>query len=246
MFWRATTLQSAPDGGEDTTAKDWKTWPDGWSHQARKAFENGYNVHDDKTPLLALRKEWIWWLLDWCDTWPFEKKGECIHSTSRKSFSQELKKCYSAQNLQSNTHKIKKGKQPWASVGKNEMEPWGLRNGVMKCGSIERNQRYGGERNARADRELAPKGDMENDRRKWEWPLQVAQGTGVCFWLGLEKTNCLAWGTSWQSVCVWCVKGTDWMIRRGSSDSGQTVGEMKEVAFSTWLKNCDSTAAEAL
>jgi len=36
------------------------------------------------------------------------------------------------------------------------------------------------------------------------------------------------------------------MIRRGSSDSGHTAGEMKEVAFSTWLKNCDSTAAEAL
>ena len=30
------------------------------------------------------------------------------------------------------------------------------------------NRRYGGERNARADRELAPKGDMKNDRRKWE------------------------------------------------------------------------------
>jgi len=70
-----------------------------------------------------LRKEWIWWLLDWCDTWPFEKKGECIHSTSRKSFLQELKKCQSAQNLQSNTHKLKKEKQPWASVGKNERKP---------------------------------------------------------------------------------------------------------------------------
>ena len=36
------------------------------------------------------------------------------------------------------------------------------------------------------------------------------------------------------------------MIRRGSSDSGHTVGEMKEVAFSIGLKNCDSSAAEAL
>ena len=37
------------------------------------------------------------------------------------------------------------------------------------------------ERNARDDRELAPKGDMENDRRKWKRPLQVAQGTGAGF-----------------------------------------------------------------
>ena len=233
MFWKETTRQNAPDGGGDTTAKDWKTWPADWSPLATKGTENGWNVHDDKTPLWALRKEWIWWLLDWCDTWPFGKNGECIYSTSRKSFSEELKKCCSAQNLQFKTHKFKKEKQPWASVGKNERKP---------CSTTE----WLTEVWARADRELAPKGDMENDRRKWEWPLQVAQGTGAGFWLALEKTNCMAWGTSWQSVCVWCVKGTDWMIRRGSSDSGHTVGEMKEVAFSTWLKNCDSTAAEAL
>jgi hypothetical protein len=48
------------------------------------------------------------------------KNGECIHSTSRKSFSQEQKKCCSAQNLQSNTHKLKKGKLPRASVGKTK------------------------------------------------------------------------------------------------------------------------------
>ena len=84
------------------------------------------------------------------------------------------------------------------------------RNGWLKCGSIERNRRYGGERNARADRELAPKGDMENDRRKWEWPLQVAQGTGKVFWFGLDKTKSLAWGTSWQWLCVGCVKATEW------------------------------------
>ena len=61
-LWKETTRQNAPDGVEDTTAKDWKTWLVDWCQQARKAFENGYNLHDDKTPLWALRKEWIWFL----------------------------------------------------------------------------------------------------------------------------------------------------------------------------------------
>jgi len=80
------------------------------------------------------------------------------------------------------------------------------RNGWLKCGSIERNRRYGGERNARAARELAPKGDMKNDRRKWEWPLQVAQGTGAGFWLALEmgkqanevRIGLVGWGSAWM------------------------------------------------
>jgi hypothetical protein len=76
------------------------------------------------------------------------------------------------------------------------------------------------------------------------------------FWCGMGITNCLAWGTSWQRVCVWCVKGTDWMKRRGSShfDCAQWTiyslwnywlypilpqSKMKEVAFSMGLKNCD-------
>ena len=191
-------------------------------------------MHDGRTPLLALKKEWIWWLLDWCDTWPFEKKGECIHSTSRNSFSQEIKKCYSAQYFYSNTHNFKKGKQPWASVGKNERKP---------CSTTE----WLTEVRARADRELAPKGDMKNDQRKWEWPLQYAQGTGAVFWFGLDKTKSLAWGTSWQCLCVRWVKATEWNENGGDPASADTPKErVNEVAFSTWLKNCDSTAAEAL
>ena len=104
-----TTHQTAPYGDGDTTAKDWKTLLADWCLQARKAFENGYNVHDDKTPLLALRKEWIWWLLDWCDTWPFEKYGECIHSTSRSFILFVITSLWSVRSLRSvATKRIKK------------------------------------------------------------------------------------------------------------------------------------------
>lgn len=51
------THQNFPDGYRDTTAKDRKKQLADWFQQVRKAFENGYNVHDDKTPLLALKKE---------------------------------------------------------------------------------------------------------------------------------------------------------------------------------------------
>jgi hypothetical protein len=75
MFLRETTYQTAPDGDEDTTAKDWKTWPDYWSPLARKDTVNGWNAHDDKTPLWAWKRGWTWLQLNWCDTWPFEKTG---------------------------------------------------------------------------------------------------------------------------------------------------------------------------
>ena len=52
---------------------------------------------------------------------------------------------------------------------------WKKRNGAMRVAKWRNvvcehgeNRRYEGERDARADRELAPKGDMKNDRRKWE------------------------------------------------------------------------------
>jgi hypothetical protein len=38
-------------------------------------------------------------------------------------------------------------------------------------------------------------------------------------------------------LCVWCEKATEWNENLGGSgDSGHTVGEVREVAFSTWIQ----------
>ena len=72
---------------------------------------------------------------------------------------------------------------------------------------------------------------MKNDRRKWEWPLQVAQGTGAGFWFGLDKTKSLAWGTSWQCLCVRCEKATEWNENGGDPALADTPKErVNEVA----------------
>ena len=62
-----------------TTDRDWWTWRGDWCRALIYGPDDGCNAHEWWTLFWAWMRVWIWWLPDWCDTWPFGKKGECIH-----------------------------------------------------------------------------------------------------------------------------------------------------------------------